>query len=299
MTPADLPRYHDLMLPTLRAVAELGGSGSGREITARVVEALGLSDDALAVTYGEREKPVVVDRAEWARSYCKLAGALESPKRGLFLLTALGREVLALPAAEGEARVRELDYLVRARRRAAGVANDDDANTGQGEAPNEVEDEPVAPAVTSWKEQLLGRLHRLSPEGFEELVLFVLRAYGLELRRVGGAGDQGIDGIGTAPLSPVLSATVAVQAKRWEPTRTVAREVVALFQRDAAAAGAERAVLVTLARYSEPAKRAATTTTPTVDLIDGDRLCQLMHEKEIGVRSLPTVDDAWFDRFDT
>lgn len=56
--------------------------------------------------------------------------------------------------------------------------------------------------------------------------------------------------------------------------------------------------MVTLARYSEPARLAATTTTPTVDLIDGDRLCELLRKAEIGVRPAPLVDDSWFDRFD-
>lgn len=65
---------------------------------------------------------------------------------------------------------------------------------------------------------LLSRLHRLSPTGFEEFVLFLLRQYGLELRRVGGSGDEGIDGIGIAPLSPVLSSRVAVQVKRYTLT---------------------------------------------------------------------------------
>lgn len=48
-------------------------------------------------------------------------------------------------------------------------------------------------------------LHRLSPDGFEKLDLYLLRLYGLELERVGGSGDEGLDGIGTAPLSAVLS----------------------------------------------------------------------------------------------
>ena len=50
-----------------------------------------------------------VDRLEWVRSYCTLGGALESPRRGLFLLTPLGREILALPEREAQERLRDLD----------------------------------------------------------------------------------------------------------------------------------------------------------------------------------------------
>jgi restriction system protein len=89
-----------------------------------------------------------------------------------------------------------------------------------------------------------------------------------------------------------------VQAKRYEPSRSVGRDVIALFQRDAAAAGAERAVLVTLGQFTPAARKAATAATPTVNLIDGDRLCELVEEHGIGVRSAITVNESWFDRFD-
>jgi restriction system protein len=173
------------------------------------------------------------------------------------------------------------------------------AKTRSGADSDAAPTEEVEAEDTGWAEVLLSRLHRLTAEGFEEFVMYLLRTYGLELTRVGSTGDQGIDGIGIAPISPVLSSRVAVQAKRYDPTSTVGREVVALFQRDAAAAGAERAVLVTLGRFSEPARKAAIATTPTVDLIDGEKLCQLVHDKEIGIRIVPQVQEDWFDRFDT
>lgn len=145
---------------------------------------------------------------------------------------------------------------------------------------------------------LLARLPRLTPDGFDEFVLYLLRLYGLELERVGGSGDEGIDGIGTAPLSPVLSSRVAVQVKRYDPNgRSVGRETVALFQRDAQTKGAERAILVTLGKFSEPARKAAITTSPTVDLIDGDRLASLVKEQSLGVKMVTKVDPDWFNRF--
>jgi hypothetical protein len=62
---------------------------------------------------------------------------------------------------------------------------------------------------------------------------------------------------------------------------------VGLFQRDAAAAGAERAVLVTLSRFSPAARKAAIVATPAVDLIDGERLWELVLEQGIGVKLFP------------
>jgi restriction system protein len=284
----DLLRYTDLMLPTLRAVDALGGSGSAREITAKVLEVVAPTDEQLALSYDSRPKSILIDRIDWARSYCKLGGALESPRRGLFLMTALGREIAQLSDAEAIERLLELDRQVRTERR---------RNLDATETPVAAEEgDDEANATAELYEQILRRLHRLTPEGFEEFCLYVLRAYGMELSRTGGSGDEGIDGIGTAPLSPVLSATVAVQAKRWDPATVVSREKVALFQRDARAKGAERAVIITLGKFSEPARQAARQATPTVDLIDGQRLCELLAEKQIGLGL--AVDEGWFDRFD-
>jgi restriction system protein len=302
----DLPTYRELIYPTLRAVASLGGSARGSEITDALTELLEVTPQQLAVTYDGRPKSVLIDRMDWARSYAKLAGALDSPQRGLFILSNLGKHILSLPEGEGRAQVAQLDRDVRAARRRRGAAaysgelverdegEPDEGEPGIGATAGDVE----AGEDDAWREALLARLHRLSPAGFEEFTLYLLRTFGLELTRVGGVGDEGIDGLGLAPISPVLSSRVAVQAKRYDPTATVGREIVALFQRDAAAVGAERAVLVTLARFSPAARKAATVTTPTVDLIDGDKLCDLVRDQQIGLRVVAQVDETWFDRFD-
>lgn len=302
-----LPAYSDLILPTVRAVSKLGGSATAREITTQVLADLAPTDEMLAVSHVSRpESSVYLERVQWARSYAKLIGALESPRRGVFLITAVGKELLSLPEADGHERALVLDREFRRNRPKRGQ---DKAGTSVQVDPEEVElaeeEETLLAAEQRgvpperWQDVLLARLHRLSPDGFEEFVLYLLRLYGLELERVGGTGDEGIDGIGTAPLSPVLSSRVAVQVKRYDPNgKSVGREVVALFQRDAQTKGAERAILVTLGKFSEPARRAAIVTSPTVDLIDGDRLVGLVHEQKLGVRSVIRVDPDWFDRFD-
>lgn len=303
VTPEDLPAYSELILPTVRAVSSLGGSAKASEITGQVLTDLDPSDEMLTVSQPNRpDASVLQERINWARSYAKLIGALDSPSRGVFLMTPLGKELLAMPEIEAHKRVLALDRDYRRNRtnRPKRKPSGDAASFAL-----DVEDEPVEQAEVGdgpddWQHVLLRRLHRLSPQSFEEFVLYLLRLYGLELKRVGGSGDEGIDGIGTAPLSAVLSSRVAVQVKRYDPdgTKPIGREVVALFQRDAQTKGAERAILVTLGKFSEPARKAATAATPTVDLIDGERLTQLVLEQEAGVKLAPTVNERWFDRFD-
>lgn len=287
----DLPTYRDLILPCVRAVGELGGSATAQEIVDQVVVEKDFDDELLAITYANRPtQSIVLDRIAWARSYAKLGGALESPRRGLYVMAPLGRELLSMSAADAQERCHEMDREVRnARRKAQEDVSDDEGV----ETPHESSEDDD----TAWRDVVLQRLHALSPAGFEEFVVYLLRAYGLELRRTGQSGDQGIDGIGLAPITPVLSVRVAVQAKRLDPTSAVSRDAVALFQRDAAAAGAERAVFVTLGRFTQPAKDAATLATPNVDLIDGTRICDLMLEEQVGLVVRPEIDEGFMSNF--
>jgi restriction system protein len=110
---------------------------------------------------------MLVDRIQWATSYAKLGGALERPQRALYVLTTVGREILALPEADADARLREMDRQVRA------------ARVRQRGEPSVDEDEPLEDEIiaedSTWTDVLLGRLHRLAPEGFEEFVMYLLR----------------------------------------------------------------------------------------------------------------------------
>ena len=55
---------------------------------------------------------------------------------------------------------------------------------------------------------------------------------------------------------------------------------------------------MTLGRFTSPARKVASFATPNVDLIDGDRLCDLMRDEEVGVKIRPEVDESFFEPFD-
>ena len=240
----------------------------------------------------------------WARSYDKLGGLVETPQRGLYVLSAEGKRVLSLPDAEARQLVDEMDRQVR---RARSRQKPKEAPAEQIEPDQELDPEPLGSESEEeadsldLKAALLARLHALTPRGFEDFVVHLLKSYGMELTRTGGPTDEGVDAIGLAPVSDVLSDRVAVQIKRYNPEGSrsnIERRDVALFQRDAASKGAERAVFVTLGSFSQAARKAATDTTPHVNLIDGERIWELVERKGMGLRQTTVLDTAWFDRFD-
>jgi restriction system protein len=301
--PTNLPPYKDFLLPVLHAVEALGGTAHAKEISAWMVEHQGFDDDSVAIEYPNRPgESILLDRMAWARSYDKLGGLVETPKRGLYLLTAEGKRVLALPDTEAREFVDEMDREIRRAR-----SRRKQKDTPQAEPEQEGDPEPLGSDSDAeadsleLKAALLARLHALTPGGFEDFVVHLLKSYGMELTRTGGPNDEGVDAIGLAPVSDVLSDRVAVQIKRYNPEgarSNIERRDVALFQRDAASKGAERAVFVTLGSFSQQARKAATDTTPHVNLIDGERIWELVEQLGMGLRQVTVLDGDWFDRFD-
>ena len=285
------PTYRSLMLPVVRAAVRLGGSASTRQLYDEVramIDPEGRWDE-IAYASGELK---IINRVAWAMNYCKRGGLLDSPQRGLYLITDEGARTAGL--SDGDAR----GPLEEAFRVAQRTFTSKKGTNGSGRA-----EEPDGAPVEGedWQGPLLAQLHAMSPVAFERYVLHLLRVYGMELKHVGGPGDGGVDGIGTAPVGDLLSVTVAVQAKRSDPSTSVGRDVVALFQRDAQASGAERAVLVTLGSFTRGAANASREAIPTVELIDGARLCDLIAAQgdQAGVQVTYRAMPGFFDRFET
>ncbi|UQV57048.1 restriction endonuclease [Corynebacterium pseudodiphtheriticum] len=304
-TERGIPTRQQLVVPVLKAMHVLGGSARANEITEQVLELVPGSEDLQQITYPTRpNRSVLISRIGWARTTAKRIGVLEQPGQGMYLLTDKGEELLELPEVNAFDKVQDLDREIsRAQRQRKKLEKE--AKTADSDVEDDIsdaeirEDSDEEEMDRDWKSQLLERLHQLSPDGFEKFVIYLLRRQGLHLQQTGGSGDEGVDAIGTAPISSVLSSRVAVQVKRYAPDKPIGRETVALFQRDAQTKGAERAIIVTLSRFTEPARKAATASIPTVDLISGDRLAELIRaDGESGVKLRPTVDLRWFDKFD-
>lgn len=321
-----IPTHQEFVAPLLQALKELGGSAKVGELTDRIQANFPGGDELAEIMYENNpDKSVFLDRIAWSRSTSKRIGATEQPSRGLYLITDLGESLLQLPTSEAIQRIKELDRIAtREKRKQRDQSTINEGETSQTsdvrvtpvarlgesindavEPTNQSEEESIKEIEEDeedqdWKDRLLRRLHKLTPEGFEKFVIFLLKRYDLKLTHTGKSNDEGIDAIGTAPLSPVLSSRVAVQVKRYDPNgKRIGRETVALFQRDAQTKGAERAILVTLSQFTESARRAAIVATPTVDLINGDNLADLILQAgDAGVTLQPTVDDDWFNKFD-
>lgn len=132
-----------------------------------------------------------------------------------------------------------------------------------------------------WKEQLLDKLMTMRPDGFERLAQRMLREADFDSVNVTGqSGDGGIDGLGVYRLG-LVSFPVFFQCKRYRGS--VGPGAVRDF-RGAMAGRGDQGLLITTGSFTADAKREATRdVAPPIDLIDGDRLCELLKRYELGV----------------
>lgn len=267
-----IPPYSEMLWPTLLAVREIGDSGTIEEIVEKVISAEGFTEEQQAVPAKKSGRSLIADRLSWCRTYLKGMGLLENSHRGVWSTTELGRtitqaEVPALHAAYAT-QYREAWRTNRAAR--------------EPEDPHESGVEDRLEPGTEWKEQLLSTLQAVSPDQFERLARRLLREAGFVSATVTGkSGDGGIDGVGVYRVS-LLSFPVFFQCKRY--IGSVSSGAVRDF-RGAMSGRGDKGLLITTGTFTTEAKREATRDgAPPVDLIDGDQLCDLLKEYELGVR---------------
>jgi restriction system protein len=288
MAAGEVPPYHELLWPALQAIEELGGSGSISEIVETAIKREGFSDAQQAVLHNEGPETEIAYRLAWARTYLKGMGLLTNSSRGVWALTDEGTALLTDPSSTDEQRRERIQEL-----RARYLTDLREARKAR--LPQDgVEPDNETPAERHWKEQLLEQLMGMPPDAFERLAKRLLREADFDSVNVTGqSGDGGIDGLGVYRLG-LVSFPVFFQCKRYRGS--VSPSAVRDF-RGAMAGRGDKGLLITTGTFTADAKKEATRDgAPPIDLIDGDRLCELLKRYDLGVRTTTrTVEDVAID----
>ncbi len=281
LTAPDLvPKYSDLLVPTLRAVIDIGGSGTIEEIVERVIQNEGFSEEQQSVAQGDTGRTALEYRLAWARSYLKGMGLLDNSARGVWSITEAGRTA---DAAEVQKRY---TVFIAARNKIQA-----ERRRQKGETDGDSDGQDLPDDETDWKTELLTAVGEMEPAGFERLAQRLLREAGfVSVNVTGKSGDGGIDGIGVYRLS-LVSFPVFFQCKKY--TGSVRARDVRDF-RGAMHGRGDKGLLITTGAFTADAKDEATREGATpIDLIDGDRLCDLLKQYELGVRTATrTIEDV-------
>ena len=265
-----VPTSVELMDPTLKAIHALGGSASIEEIVNQVMKQLALPPRIAQIPHGEGSTTELKYRLAWSRTYLKKSGFLDNSARGVWSLTASGRNTADIDSSEVWKTAVQQDRMERQLR-----SGDD--STG----PHALNDQTAAQA-DSWREDLQSVLQHMPPDAFERLCQRLLRESGfIEVEVTGKAGDGGIDGHGIIRLAGLISFPVLFQCKRH--SNSVGASVVRDF-RGAMIGRADKGVILTTGTFTRDAQREATRDgAPPIDLIDGELLMERLRELSLGV----------------
>ncbi|MBW8722288.1 MAG: restriction endonuclease [Polaromonas sp.] len=279
---AQFVRYFGPLLDALRG---LGGSAKPDEAVDRVSTDLNIPDDVLNETLssgGSRFR----NQVAWARFYLVREGLISSSKHGVWSLTELGFKT-SLNQEQSRSIFLKWVKIFQEQRK-------------------QKEAEPVAEKVaegtgavsTDYREEALEVLLSLAPAGFERLSQRLLREAGFtQVVVTGQSGDGGIDGFGILQVNPLVSFKVLFQCKRY--AKSVAPSQVRDF-RGAMSGRADKGIIITTGTFTAEAKREATRDgAPPIELIDGEKLIDMLERFELGLNPVKTyeLDHLFFNEF--
>jgi len=296
-----IPDYQSLMLPVLRLAAES---------ETRVPEAADKLADKLGLSVQEREEMlpsgrqrVLNNRLHWAKFYMTKAGLIDSPARGRFVASEMGRKLLATnPGSIDVDTLKAYPAFVEFYSSSnSNSGSPDTAAIGSGEAidattsatPEEQIDAAQSVLHQALKADLLQRVLAQSPAFFERAIVDLLVGMGYggshedAARRLGKTGDGGIDGV--IDEDRLGLDRIYVQAKRYAQHVGVGRPEIQAFVGSLVGFGASKGVFVTTSSFSAPAMDFVRHLPQRIVLIDGDRFADLMIEHGVGVRVARTV----------
>ncbi|HJU40710.1 MAG TPA: restriction endonuclease [Tahibacter sp.] len=272
--------------PLLDALRRLGGSAKADEAVDRVADDLEIPDEVLNETLpsgGSRFR----NQVAWARFYLVREGLIDSSKHGVWSLTEKGLKT-SLTSEQSRQLFLKWVKIFQAQRK------------------QKESSEPVAEQVAEgtgaiskdYRNEILDVLLGLPPAGFERLSQRLLRESGFtQVAVTGQSGDGGIDGFGILQINPLVSFKVLFQCKRY--AKSVAPSQVRDF-RGSMSGRADKGIIITTGTFTAEARREATRDgAPPIELIDGEKLIDMLEKLELGLKPVTTfeVEHAFFNEF--
>lgn len=301
-----IPDFQTLMLPLLRHVAD-----QSEHTVAAAKDAMA---EQFQLTEAERSERIPSGkqnkfggRLAWAKTYLQRAGLLTMVKRGVFVITPKGLDLLESPPDRitvGFLKQRYPEFVEFISKQsdneneASETENFEDAN----DTPEELLEQAHSRIRDTLADELLTLILKSHPSFFEKLVVDLMLKMGF-----GGPGDdagivtsygndEGIDGVINEDALGLE--VIYLQAKRF--TNTVGRPDIQKFVGALQGRRARKGVFLTTSTFSTGAREYIKAIDNRVILIDGAKLCQLMIDYGVGVSTersydIKKVDSDYFD----
>jgi restriction system protein len=306
-----IPEFNEIKAPALEYFAD-GQPHKTSEVFKTLGKCFRLTEQDLAEVLPSGTQLRWHNRAGWALYDLYRAGLLDRIKKGVYVISELGKQV----AAEKPEKI-DRDYLMRFPQFAQFIEKSTKSGSVSSRSSDQTLNADHSLTATTPEEQLatlasamnrtlaadlLDQVKEMDPFRFERLVLDLLLAMGYggsrEEAAVAGKGvnDGGIDGLINEDRLGLDR--IYVQAKRWQ--NNVGRPEIQNFVGALAGQHAHKGIFITTSEFSKSAVEYAKNLPQRVILIDGQRLAELMIEHNIGVSlaysyEIKRIDSDYFE----
>jgi len=296
-----IPDFQSLMRPLLELHLD-GKEHVNRDLVNVLAQQFALTEEERREMLPSGRAKMFDNRVGWAKTYIANAGLIEAPRRGVSVLTPVGRKLLV--EFSGPINVRVLNDLpggrvTKERRRVTEEAPIQSAvQSVEEETPEEAFENAYLKMRTGVEREIISRILSNPPEFLERVIidLVVKMGYGGNRKdageAIGRSGDEGIDGI--IKEDPLGLDIIYLQAKRYEGT--IGRPDIQKFAGALQGQRAKKGIFITTSSYSREARDFAAKIETKIVLIDGPMLARLMFDHGVGV-SVNTIYEA--KRIDT
>lgn len=300
-----IPDFQTLMRPILAHLSDQDPCKS-RAVKEAVADEFELTDEERARVLPSGRQRIIDNRVGWALTYLSQAGLVDRPQRGVVRITDTGLRVLADYPNRVDMKVLEqFPAYVKFRDRARGDKAETPVRPPPEEnpaSPQDLIEQAVVETRAVLEADLLKRALALTPTGFEDLVLALIEAMGYgkqgSVERTSGTGDAGVDGI--ISQDPLGLDRIYMQAKRYGTDRVIDRPKIHEFAGALLGKQGDRGVYITTSSFSRGAREEAERLNARIELIDGQRLAQLLVDYGVGVQpesvvTIHRVDEDFFE----
>jgi len=279
-----IPDFQSIMLPLLTLLGD-GKEHPNSELTDRLAEHFHLSPEEKTQLLPSGNQKVFSNRVAWAKADLKMAGLIQSPKRGLSEITQRGQEVLRNEPVRIDRKFLKQFQEYQEKIGQQGNKKSDAEQNETMQTPQEMLETAYQTLRREVAVELLNQVKSGTPEAFEKMVVELLLAmgYGGTLQDAGESlgkpGDEGLDGI--IKEDRLGLDVIYIQAKKWE--NPVSRPEIQKFAGALQGKRARKGVFITTSSFSQGARDYANNIENKIVLIDGPQMAELMIDHGVGV----------------
>ena len=298
-----IPSFQQIRIQILKEL-RYGNIMQVKDLQTPLANHFKLTPEEVNAIYNSGNGNVFRDRISWALSYLFMSKLIEKPKRGEYVISQMGKEMIA-SCNEEQINAFINKAVNKPKATTENVTTPMDA-TNPVEAteltPQEALNNSFENIKQSIKTDLLATILSKKQQAFEILVVDLLQAmgYGGEIKNAGVvtqlSNDGGIDGI---IKEDVLGFNhISIQAKRYAEDNHVSRKEVQTFVGAVAGTPSKKGVFITTSSYTKGAIEYVESLngSPIIILINGEQLTEYIYECGLGLQTERVLKVMKLDR---